>query len=261
MLVVGSAVYYPRVFSQNLRQHLRMVFLDHRAFVPPPGAVDRSAYALDRLVEDLEQARRELGLGRVAVLGHSGNAFPALEYAKRYPEHVSHLIMMGIGPDLSVASWEASERRWQESVSPERKGALEENLRRLSDADLARLPPAERLIRNYVREGPRAWFDPRFDSTPLWAGVEINVEAFDYLWGEVFRDIDVTRGLADLDRPVLLVLGRYDFIVAPPSSWDPIRPAFRDLTVRVFERSGHTPSYEEPELFDAELLRWLAEHP
>jgi hypothetical protein len=26
---------------------------------------------------------------------------------------------------------------------------------------------------------------------------------------------------------------------------------------RVFGRSGHTPQYEEPELFDAELLNWM----
>jgi proline iminopeptidase len=59
---------------------------------------------------------------------------------------------------------------------------------------------------------------------------------------------------------VFLALGRYDFVVARPSSWDRIRAKFRNLTVRVFERSGHTPPYEEPELFDAELLRWIEEH-
>ena len=64
--------------------------------------------------------------------------------------------------------------------------------------------------------------------------------------------------LAGLERPVWLGLGRYDFLVAPPSSWDRVRPHLRDLTVRVFERSGHTPQYEEAERFDAELLAWLA---
>ncbi len=45
----------------------------------------------------------------------------------------------------------------------------------------------------------------------------------------------------------------------PGIPWDPIRPKFRDLTVRVFEESGHTPQYEVPALFDAELLRWMRE--
>jgi proline iminopeptidase len=34
----------------------------------------------------------------------------------------------------------------------------------------------------------------------------------------------------------------------------------KDLTIRVFEKSGHTPQYEEPELFDQELLQWLNSH-
>jgi proline iminopeptidase len=259
-LVIGSAVYYPRIFSQNLRKHLRLVFLDHRGFAPGPGDVDVSAFALDKVVDDVERARKTLGLGRIAVIGHSGHALMALEYAKKYPTHVSHVIMIGIAPNLSAASWVATERYWQESVAPERKAALRENLRRLPDKELEKLPPRDRFVEGYVREGPRAWYDFRFDSSPLWAGVEVNVRVFDHLWGKVFRDIDITQGLSTFNRPVLLALGRYDFLVAPPSSWDPIRPKFRDLTVRVFERSGHTPPFEEPELFDAELLRWMAEH-
>jgi proline iminopeptidase len=77
------------------------------------------------------------------------------------------------------------------------------------------------------------------------------------VWDEVFPVIDITRGLETFHVPVFLALGRYDFLVAPPSSWDPLRPYFRDLTVRVFERSGHTPCNEEPDLFDAELLSWM----
>ena len=260
-IVIGSSVYYPRVFSQNLRRHLRLVFLDHRGFVPSPGPVGTAAYALDTLLDDVERARQQLGLERVAVVGHSGHALLALEYAKKYPAHVSHVVMVGIAPDLSDAGWQAAERQWRESVSPERKTAMEENVRRLPDAELAKLSPAERFVKSYVRDGPRAWYDPRFDASPLWAGMAINVEMLEYVWGRVLRDIDITRGLAGLERPVFLGLGHHDFVVAPPSSWDRIRPLFRDLTLRVFERSGHTPPYEEPELFDAELLRWFEAHP
>ena len=84
-IVIGSAVYYPRIFAAELRRHLRLVFLDHRGFAPSPGRVDRSAYALDALLDDVERARQQLGLERVAVMGHSGQPLLALEYAKRYP--------------------------------------------------------------------------------------------------------------------------------------------------------------------------------
>lgn len=83
---------------------------------------------------------------------------------------------------------------------------------------------------------------------------------FDYLYGVALRDLDIRKGLSTFEKPVFLALGRYDFIVAPSSSWDPIRQSFHDLTVRIFERSGHSPQYEESPLFDAELLGWISNH-
>jgi proline iminopeptidase len=59
--------------------------------------------------------------------------------------------------------------------------------------------------------------------------------------------------------PVFLALGRYDNIVAPHFTWDPVRPKFHDLTVRIFEKSGHTPQLEQPDIFDEELLKWINE--
>jgi proline iminopeptidase len=255
-IVIGSATYLPRAFSQNLRKHLRLVFLDHRGYAPSPGPMDATAFAPDTLLDDIERARQELGLGRIAILGHSVHALMALEYAKKYPENVSHVVMIGISPGLNAENDQASEQYWQEFASPERK-AMEENLRRLPDEQLAQLPPGQRFIRSYIRNGPRTWYDAGFDSSPLWEGVERND---DYARAQPFRDIDITQGLDNFDRPVFLALGRYDFRVAPPSTWDPIRSKFRDLTIRVFERSGHWPHYEEAALFDAELLRWIKMH-
>jgi proline iminopeptidase len=85
------------------------------------------------------------------------------------------------------------------------------------------------------------------------------MDMFGHVWGKVFAEIDVTKGLEQFDRPVFLALGRYDFIVAPPSSWDPLKSRFKNLTIQVFERSGHTPQFEEPELFDEQLLAWIKE--
>lgn len=259
-IVIGSSIYYPRVFSQNLRKHLRFVFLDHRGFAPSPGKMDTTAFALDTLLYDIEYTRRELELGRIAIIGHSGHAFMALEYAKKYPENVSHVIMIGIAPDFSAASTAALEQYWQDSVDPERKAILEENVVRLPNDQLAEMLPGKAFIQGYIRNGPRIWYDPSFDSSPLWEGVEINMDMFNHVWGRIFRDIDIAEGLDTFERPVFMALGRYDNIVAPPSTWNSIRPMFRDLVVRVFEKSGHTPQYEQPILFDEELLQWMEQH-
>jgi proline iminopeptidase len=259
-IVIGSAIYYPRAFSRDLRQNLRMVFLDHRGFAASPGPVPTSMFALETLVDDIECARQELGLGRIAIMGHSGHSFMALEYAKKYPQSVSHVIMIGCCPDFSAASLAMAEQYWQDSVNPDRKAVMAENLRRLPDEQLKSLQPGEAWIRTYVRNAPRIWYDPRFDASRFFEGVAINMDMYNHVWGEIFRDINIGRGLESFNRPVLLALGRYDFLVAPPSSWDRIRPLFHDLTVRVFERSGHAPQTEEEDLFDAELLTWMDAH-
>jgi proline iminopeptidase len=79
----------------------------------------------------------------------------------------------------------------------------------------------------------------------------------DYMWGRVFRDIDITRNIDNLDSPILVALGRYDYLVAPPFTWEPYRRKIPNMTIRVFEKSGHTPQYEEPEAFDQVLLEWM----
>src|SRR5262245_4804070 len=99
-IVIGSARYYQRAFSRDLRRHLRVTFMDHRGFAPSPGPVDLSEFTLEKLVDDVETLRQQLGLERVVVIGHSGHAYMALEYAKKYPGNTSHVVMIGIAPDL-----------------------------------------------------------------------------------------------------------------------------------------------------------------
>jgi len=256
-IVIGSSLYYPRVFSQHLRDHLRLVFMDHRGFAPSPGPVDNSEFALETLVDDVDRLRSQLDLDQVAVVGHSGHAFMALEYGKKYPEHTSHVIMIGISPVLGDGMLEEAEKNWQAIASPDRRAAEEENMATVSDEELARLAPDQAFIRTYIRNAARVWHDPRFDCTPFWKDVSVNMDMFNHVWGDLFTKIDVTDGLEGFDRPVFMALGRHDFIVAPPSSWDAILPLFSDVTVRIFEESGHTPQFEEAERFDRELLDWM----
>jgi proline iminopeptidase len=259
-LVIGSSIYYPRIFSNNLRQHFRFIFADMRAFAPSQTLKSPLSFGLDLILDDVERMRQKLKLGRVIIIGHSGNAFLALEYAKRYPEHVSHVVMIGTGPDFSAQSKEAADQYWEEFASVDRKTALQKSLEKYPDSQYEQIPLNQRFIWNYTRNGARIWYDFNFDSTPLWKDVHVNMPIFDYIWGTLFRDIDITRGLETLDKPVFLGLGRYDFIVAPPVSWDSLKPKFKNLTIHIFEKSGHSPFYEEPQDFDERLLEWVASH-
>jgi proline iminopeptidase len=48
VIVIGSAIYYPRTFSQHLRKYLRLIFMGHRGFTAPQAPLP--AAALIRLI-------------------------------------------------------------------------------------------------------------------------------------------------------------------------------------------------------------------
>ena len=194
-IVIGSSIYYPRTFSQHLRKQLKFIFLDHRGFAPSPNNVDTTDFSLDKILMDIERTRQKLELGKIMIIGHSGHSFMALEYAKKYPENVTNVVMIGIAPDLSESNGKLALQNWQESVDPERKKTMEKNLLRFPNEKLAQLSPSQAYIQTYIRNGPIAWYNPQFDSSPLWKGVEINMDMFNYMWGRIFRDIDITKKL------------------------------------------------------------------
>jgi proline iminopeptidase len=253
-LVVGSALYYPRTFSDNLRNHLKLVFMDHRGFASNKST-DITKFDLDVLLDDIEHVRKTLNLGKIIIIGHSGHGYMALEYAKKYPQNVSQLVLIGMGPNQSKASHDAAEQYFNDSVNPEQKAWLARDLNILHEE--LQLYPEKRFITFCIRLGAKSWYDFKFDATKLWEGVEVNNAMFDYVWGKVFADIDITKGLTDFNKPVFLGLGHFDFLVTPFFSWDVIRSKFNNLTIRLFEKSGHTPQLEEQTLFDQELLNWL----
>jgi proline iminopeptidase len=253
-IVIGSSVYYPRTFSPSLRSKMQIVFIDHRGFGKALQSFDNSAFELDELVDDIDAVRQKLGLKQIAIIGHSGHAFIALEYAKKYPDHVSHIVLIATSPNASTETFTAADQYLNESVCPERKALYEKNMRHLkSDIESN---PDKRFILYSLRSGPRIWYDYQYDATQLWKDVTVIPEMFDYVWGHLLKNIDITKGLQSLNKPVLLMLGRYDYW-NPPHLWEPLRAKFKNLTIRVFEKSGHTPQLEEAELFNQELLAWL----
>lgn len=255
VIVIGSSIYYPRSFSQNLRKHLKLHFIDYRGFAEGP----KTELAFDDLLDDIETIRQELGLKKCIVIGHSAHGLLALEYAKKYKQHVSHVVIIGMPPHNKDDHIMMARQNWEESVCPERKAAFERNMKLMPDEKMNQLSRDQWFLQMNFRNVPKSWYDYNFDSSPLWRGVMPNTYVLDQMYLKFAREIDISQKLELFDRPVLLVYGRFEFQVAPVHSWDSLRPCFKDLTVRIFEKSSHSPQYEEPELFDAELLKWLQE--
>lgn len=242
---------YERLMPPQLHDHLRMVYVELRG--SGSSASDPSELTFDVLAEDLEAIRADLGVERVAVLGHSILGALAIEYARRCPETVSHVITAGTPPfgDMSRLMAQA-EAFFQEDAPEERKQILRDNL--------ASLPPAPSLGEITRAQTPARFFDARLDASPLFAEAEVKPAFFPHLLGPLTAGWDVTVDADELRVPILLTQGRYDY-VAPYTLWDGVVSKLPDATLRIFEKSGHHPFFEEPDLFVASVTGWMNSRP
>src|SRR5262249_7384494 len=132
------------------------------------------------------------------------------------------VVMIGIAPNQGKAMSVLADENYQRLADADRLAAEQENMRRISDEQLAALSPSGAFIQRYVRNAAWYWYNPRFDCTHLWEGVTVNTDMIDYVWGKLFAEIDVTRGLEQFKHPVFLALGHYDF-GAGESTWDDVK--------------------------------------
>ena len=68
---------------------------------------------------------------------------------------------------------------------------------------------------------------------------------------------DLTGKLPDLQVPTLVTVGRTDW-VTPVSSAEKIANLLPNSQLVIFEKSGHSPQREEPELFQKTMREFLA---
>lgn len=254
-LVIGSSIYYPRTFSGYLRDSLRFYFTDMRWFAKDYSPVRPEDFTLDTIISDIEKIRSALKLEKVIIAGHSIHSVIAFEYAKRYPGRVSHVVMIGSPAYQTNSQQEDAINSIWKSASPERKSLQNENWKKL--AAMKNLSKAQFEIENYCLMAPKYWYDMHYDAKWLWKDMTINTEILLSLYESVFRDYFIFRSERSVPVPTFVAMGRYDY-VDPYTLWE----GFDDiigLTVRIFEKSGHTPQLEESDLFDIELLKWLRE--
>jgi len=85
----------------------------------PDDALDPGTSAL-RLLERLDA----LGLGRVVLVGHSASCQVVAEVARRAPERVSGLVLVGPSTDPRAATWPRLAARWLRTAASEPAGQI-----------------------------------------------------------------------------------------------------------------------------------------
>lgn len=100
--------YLMPVFDQ-LDAHHVFIYYDQRGRGLSAAGDDSTQFTAVRDVDDLDSLRRALGISRVSLVGHHWGAVLAALYAKRFPEHVSRLLLVSPSfPHASFLFWSAT---------------------------------------------------------------------------------------------------------------------------------------------------------
>lgn len=240
ILVIGSSKYYPKLFNNDIYKKLNLIYVDHRGFLKPQK---HNNFSLEDIVSDIEAVRKYYKIKKFYLLGHSGHGFMAMSYAQKYPNHVKGLILSNLAPTNTEERQQNSIKYFEKYADEDRKAYFNNEIKKLS-SDIEK-DPSNRFSHMNIRMQAQSFFDFKFDGSYLWKDVFNNLEALDYLWGKSFAKFDTNEFFKSFNKPILLLLSDYDFLVAPTNLWDPI---ILNTNVQLFkfQKSGHNPMLEEP---------------
>lgn len=227
---------YKPVLS-GLTDKAQLVYFDHRG-QGRSARGDPETYTLENNVEDMEGLRAYLGLERMVVLGASYGGMVGLAYALRYPQRVSHLIVVATVSDYRFR--ERAQAILGERGTPEQQ-AIAEHL-------WAGTFVSDDHLREYFDVmGPlyARSYDPAKGKERRKRMI-LSHEAINVGFSGFLRTLNLTEQLHMITAPTLVIGARHDWI-CPPEFSELIARCIPGADLRIFERSGHSILQDEPQ--------------
>jgi proline iminopeptidase len=225
----------------SLTEKLQLIYFDHRG-QGRSARGNREKYTLDENVEDMEALRRYLGLGVIVSVGTSYGGMVAMAHAARYPEAVSHLILVATAAHAGFIS------RCREIVA---QRGTPEQISQCEDLWAGRIDTPEKLRRYYEVMGPL--YSLKHDPVEAKANLDqriLSPEALNRALAPsgCLRNFDLRPELSAITAPTLILAGRHDWICAPEFSAE-LHALIPGSDLRVFEESGHSIRADETQNF------------
>jgi len=202
----GACDHHSMLSLRPCADHFTLVFYDHRCNGRSTGA-DVSTMTWENLTADADTLRQRLGFDKWAVLGHSFGGMVALEYALRYPESLSHLLLLDTCGDIRWAQENAPEVLRERGYSPKTVMLA----RRYLTGQIApneMLPVMMKLSRAYYHHlGPLQLAH----DLPLGLRQQLRPDAFIFAFSQLLKGWTLMDRLSEIKVPTLVMAGRDDF--------------------------------------------------
>jgi len=240
---------YFRPEFDSFGEHLQLIYFDYRCHGrsgrPPINTITYS-----QLADDAEELRKVLGYNKIGMIGHSAGGFVALTYAIKYPQNLSHLILMNTFPAFD-------RKHIKESLAViQAKNPSPELIKIFYGSDASTL---EQLKSNYRITNYLYAYDynseikKRFEKMLEDTIFNLEIGAIN---NSLIAKFNVISDLNKITTPTLVLGGVGDGMI-PVSDVRRLHDNLPNSEMHIFEKSGHYPFFEEPETFIKVVLEWF----
>lgn len=248
--------FYPSL--ERLADSFQLIFFDAYGRGQSERAKNPGEYSLDRDIDDIEGLRKALGLGKIAVYGHSYGGIVAQGYALRFPKSIGQLILANTCH--SAEMWQKGcNDNWNNEIQNQYPEVWAE-LQQLRAQGVASCEPMYREVQNRVPLCLLYFYDPSNSDIT----VDTNPDVFrqiagpdaGFVLGGDLASMDFREQLREIQVPALVLAGRFDRVGIPRYSVQ-FKTFMPQAQFVMFEKSGHMPFLEEPELHDSTVRAFL----
>ena len=180
------------------------------------------------------------------MLGHSAGAILAMAYAAGYPARISSLLLVNSGP-IRAASAGAEIDNVMLRLTPQEREEISKSGAKDFGALFKYLAPGYFYDRAHLAQLPSTLSPANY-----------HAETAAILVADLFATGDLSPGLQNFSRPVLVIAGRQD--PCDPAMQYEIHLALKNSTLRLLDRCGHFSWLEQPEQFYQAVRDFLNKH-
>jgi proline iminopeptidase len=217
---------------------------------------DRSLWTVERFVEELDLVRKQLGLERIHLMGHSwGGSLAAAYVLSKGSKGIESLILSSAL--LSTPDWIRDAEELRKQLPPEVQRTLRKHELAGTTDDPEYRDAELEYTRRFVRRKPSGLPNPECaDSVG-------NKVIYEQMWGPSefyatgsLKSFDLTGRLGELRLPVLLVVGEFD--EATPKTAAQYQKLIQGSRLEVIPGAAHSQLGDNPEAALAALQFFLS---
>jgi pimeloyl-ACP methyl ester carboxylesterase len=240
-----------------LESNFTLVFVDERGNGESSLPADLKDMSTSIMADDLDRLRSYLGVDDITLMGHSGGGTIALEYAERYPKHLSKGIIIdarimgddgGRDTDVFLSLWK-DDPKYKEAI-----------------INLARIPEHFKTDEE-ATESMSSYQDIYFSKPSIYvpiylrqSGQDINVSAVTqnaHNEADQLANRQQPKDYGVIEAKLLIINGTVDAI-CPYQPAQRLHEAVPGSVLDLYANVGHFPYIEEPDRFIHEAAEFLS---